>query len=489
MNIVCVYSADYFFASPSKPLFNAYEIPFGLASIITVLEKSGHNVELFVFNPKSNLKVLEEYIKNKKPELACFSSVFTQYHFIREIAGMVKLIDPTIRTVIGGTHATLNPEIVINEPCFDAVCVGEGENAMVKMAENLERGIWGDVNNIWFKGSIGEIQKNPQDEFIQDIDNIPYINRKIWSKWILNYKDNVASILVGRGCAFRCSYCCNHSLAKVASGKYLRLRSVENVIGEIKSISNDFPNLKTIYFEIETLSLHFDYMLELCDALKKLNEELEHPLAFGTNFTVTKNLMSRLDTAVEKLKEANFMFINAGLESGSPEIRKTLRRPEYDNEDMVLFCNKLQERGIDVNLYVLIGLPDETPEHFEQTIEVTRKCLPRNIMMSIFFPYPGTDLYQYSKEKGYLQETEDFKKQTERLNVFLNSPHFSKNQIIHEYRKFPSQIYKGIWPLPRITLNTIDKTLFTNTALRPLYIAYLNKVSRLSAWFNNRKMG
>ncbi len=489
MNILCVYSTDYLFSSPSKPLVNASEIPFGLASVITVLEKSGHSVELMVFNRKTNPAILKKYIELAKPKLACFSSVFTQFNMIKEIAGRVKSIDPSIRTVIGGTHATLNPEDVINEPCFDAICIGEGENSIVKLAKNLENGHWGGVNNIWFKDSSGKIEKNPQDEFIQDIDSIPYINRKIWNKWLLSPNDSAATILIGRGCAFRCSYCCNHKLAKITSGKYLRLRSVQNVIGEIKSILSDFPHTKTIYFEIETLSLHYDYMLELCEALKKLNEELEQPLSFGTNFTVTKNLVASLELTAKKLKEANFKYINAGLESGSPAMRKILRRPEYDNEDMVRFCKILQENGIETNLYILIGLPDETPEHFQQTIDVTKKCMPQNIMMSIFYPYPGTDLYQYAKEKGYLQDTGSLKNRLERLNVFLDSDQFTKKQIIHEFRTFPSKIYKGVWPSVRIAFTLFDRTLFTNPVLRPLYVGFLNKLFRLSAWLNNRKAG
>ena len=131
MNITCVYTVETY-NSIEKPMGMAAEIPFGIATIMTVLENAGHDVELLVIAPDTPLdKYIKDNINKKKPSLYCLTAVSTQYWQAKKVAKYVREIDPSIFLLLGGHHASLNSEEVINENIFDAICVGEGEKAIL----------------------------------------------------------------------------------------------------------------------------------------------------------------------------------------------------------------------------------------------------------------------------------------------------------------------------------------------------------------------
>lgn len=477
MNIICIYTDNEVISTPMKPLTAFNQIAFGLSVIMTLFEKIGYHVELLVFNPKTPMSILDDSVKTYNPSLVCFSAVYTQFDFVCKIAERVRKLNPDIYICLGGAHATLNPEISIQKPCFDAVCIGEGETAMIKMADAIAKGEEPThINNLYIKKKDGTIEKNPQNEFIQNLDELPYINRKIWERWIMD-TTGLMTIVAGRGCPFTCTYCSNHALSKVAKGKYFRLRTVENIIGELEEIAQNYPKTNSIYFEIETLSVDLDYTIKLCEALKKLNDRLKRPFIFGTNFTVTKNVIERLDELSEKMKDANFKYVNTGLESGSYKLRTTvLRRPEYTNADLIYFSKVMRTKGIDVFLYALLGIPDETLKDFKMTIEVARKCKPKDVYLNIVCPYPGTDLYNYAVKKGYMKaKVSEGERLIERRSVFLNLPGFSKRQILNQFRFFSYRVFKGEWPLRKIIYIEMGAIMSSNPILSKLLQSILNK--------------
>jgi anaerobic magnesium-protoporphyrin IX monomethyl ester cyclase len=208
MNVACIYSVDDY-ASIEKPLSSALQIPFGISMIATVLKKAEHNVELFVLCPISSVKELfEEYIEREKPTMFCLSAVSSQFEVVNAAARVIKAIDPSIFIILGGHHASLDSENAIQSPYLDAICVGEGDVAILELAKQLEekKELISDISGLWIKDrNTGEINKTPTLPFEQDLDSLPFIDRTLWEPWIINTHDE-ASILVGRGCPYKCTY-------------------------------------------------------------------------------------------------------------------------------------------------------------------------------------------------------------------------------------------------------------------------------------------
>ncbi|MEC9376122.1 MAG: radical SAM protein, partial [Pseudomonadota bacterium] len=395
LKIGCVYSVDTFYEI-DKPFSSATEIPFGISIIITVLQQQGHDVELFVVTPETDLdNTISKFVLEHNPKLICYTAVTTQYWQVKNVANHIKKINPDIFQILGGHHASLDSDEVMKEGVFDAICVGEGENSIVDLAENIENYSEYEhikpIKNLWFYDKDNKnIIKNQRADFRQDLDDLPYINRKIWDKYIENPSDYPA-ILLGRGCPFKCTYCSNHAMAKLSDGKYTRFRSPENIVGEIEGILKNYKNVERIYLEVETFGANRKASFAIFEKLAEFNSSLNKKIRFGANLALTSNFMSneeRCHELLSKATKANLMTINIGLESGSERFRKdVLIRPKYTNDELVRFCKLAKDYDIKVIFFVLIGLPGETLKDYYETVKTARRAQPYTCYVSIFYPY------------------------------------------------------------------------------------------------------
>lgn len=479
--LACVYSVESY-VSLAKPIRDGASIPFGIATIASVLKNAGHDVELLVFTPDTPIsETLRPFIQRFRPRLFCLTAVSTQFPLIRTIAEVIKQLDPSIYVALGGAHASLMPEEAIACPFIDAVCVGEGDLAIVDLANQLLEGRQpANIPNLWFKNpETKTIEKNSTAPFLSNLDGLPFIDRDLWRPWIQE-PDRDPSVLVGRGCPFRCSYCSNHILGKLASGVYVRFRSPSNIIKEIEQITQD-PQVNNVYLEVETIGFKIEYALQLCQALSQFNDKRETPIKFKINLAVTHKIVQDIklmNSLFGAFKQANIVTINIGLESGSEKIRnEVLRRPRYSNEDILEFCNCAKKYDIKIILFVMIGLPGESIADFNETFHVVRLCEPHNIWLSIYYPYPGTDLYRIAKEKELFSE-KNISNVLERRRSYLDLPNFPRWKIMKEYILFNFKVYKGRKSFKQRVFYAIRAAMETNKTIDNIYL-YLSRQTKI----------
>jgi anaerobic magnesium-protoporphyrin IX monomethyl ester cyclase len=137
LNVLFVYAEEDHY-SREKPLGGYERMQFGISYISSVLTEEGHETRLVVPTRESDAKVFE-YIRDFNPGLICFTSVYTVFDFITEIAERVKRRHPDIFLAVGGPHASLRPDECLGA-AFDAVCVGEGEYPTLELVEQLKSG-------------------------------------------------------------------------------------------------------------------------------------------------------------------------------------------------------------------------------------------------------------------------------------------------------------------------------------------------------------
>jgi len=469
IDICCIYSIEDY-ATLRAPLIDPLQIPFGISYVATILKNNGYNVDLLVLTHDSDLEVvMTDYAKENYPFLFCLTSVASEFPFICKVCKIIKKRFPSTYIAVGGSHTSLFPDYSIKQPHIDCVCIGEGELAMLALASSIKQNVRiTSINNLWIKDKLsGVVEKNKTANFLEDLDSLPFIDRQMWQPWISNI-NSPYSILVGRGCPYRCSYCSNHKLSGVADGRYLRYRSPDNVIAEIKYILISNPSAESIYFEVETLGFDHKYDEDFLKKLRFYNFSLRKPLSFGCNLTLTKEI-SQSEALLEKFKAANFKFLNIGLESGSERIRReVLNRPYYSNESIIRFCASAKKFNIEIHMYVLLGIPGENYLDFKETIDCVRKCDPGKVSLSIYYPYPGTTLYDAVRKKKYLK-TDIAEVRLERKLPRLDLPDFSKKEIIKDYILFPYFVFKGNTPLYKISLLVIKNLLNTNYKLNRIY--------------------
>ena len=462
MKILFVFSVESGL-STEKPLGSPSFIQFGISYLSSFLKQLGHNTKLLILSRSfgnKNYNIIRKKVENFKPEIIGFYSVATQYKFISDISKFIKTNYPEIFLIIGGPHATLNPEEVAKDN-FDAICIGEGERPMLELAYMLKKNEFpSHIKNLWIKKD-NIIEKNTIAPFYEELDLLPFPDRAIWEEYI-NYTQNFfegnISVLLGRGCPYSCTYCCNHAFRKITNGNYVRFRSPQNIIEEIKLIHEKYPLENNIYLEVESFNVNNEWAIDVCNEIEKYNESLDIPLSFRLNIRITPN--ANFDILFEACKRANILNLNIGIESGSERVRKNVLKRNYSNNNIIETVNLAKKYELNCNFFIMIGIPGETIEDFKETIKICRICQPKEVMVEIFNPYPGTDLYEVCKKMNLLQEKVNIK--MERRQAILSLPGFNKKQIQRSYIWFNYNVYNGYKPRLKLMLQVIIKILRSN---------------------------
>ncbi len=437
MNILFVYSVQKSITI-HRPLKGQEDIQMGIALISSVLKNGGHQTSLAVLdrrNKNKNFKLIDSVIARDKPNIVCFTAVNSEIDFILETGQYIKNRFGLF-SVIGGVHVTINPDEKYLDT-FDCLCIGEGEYSMLELADKLEnKEDITRIENLWLKQN-GEIFKNKTRPFIENLDALPFADREIWQPRILE-KNSRLTVLLGRGCPYNCTYCCNHKLKQVTTGKYVRMRSPKNIAREIQSIAEKFPGVSEYFLEIETLGADIDWLLELCEELFLLNKNRKTRLTFGANLRVYDKMDFEL--VFNNLGKAGFTSVIIGLESGNERIRKEVLNRHYSNETIISAVKTARAKGLKVGIFNLIGLLGETIKDFRETLALNQLLQPDWHATSIFYPYEGTKLFEVTKNSNLLPQKINTK--NERQIAVLDLPGFSKREIQKQFDRFHFEVYR-----------------------------------------------
>lgn len=455
MNILLLYSVTETVEN-GRPRVDLFTLHFGLSYVSAVLKQAGHTTRLVVLSEAcagtTRYAKLDEALAECRPDVIGFTAVATQYPFMQRTLQHVRSLRPAAFTVIGGPHVTLNPDDAIAGG-FDAVCIGEGEQATVELVEQLASGRSpGGIANLWIRQPDGAVERNAPRPFLAELDDLPLPDREMWQAWVSEREWTNQILLLGRGCPFDCTYCCNHALRRVAPGRYVRLRSPASVVAELRHLYTRYPERREAYLEVETIGVDRDYTQRLCEALEQFNRDCERPFTYGTNLRVSPQA---LDPSLhEAFRRANFSYLNIGLESGSERVRREVLNRKYTNEEFLTVVRLAREQGLQVRLYNMIGLPTETPAEHDETVRLNRLVQPEVAFTSVFFPYPGTRLFRVCQEQGMLANFH-LDVPAERRRAVLDMPQFTRRQIDNSYAWFEYRIRKGTrsrWHLINQTL-------------------------------------
>lgn len=440
MNILAVYVYGYKTPTTNadKPLLNFRCVPSGFAAVLTEIRKNGHNVELAVYSPYIDInKLTEKKLAGKKYDFVCITAVSTHLKIVKKIAEKIKSIQKNAVIMAGGPHATLNPSDFLKDPNFDAVCVGEGFVTIKSFLKYLEKDKRADQLKGFIIKENGKIIENKAAPF-SDFKKFPVIDRSLWDKYIADKTSH--SILLSRGCVYQCSFCSNHIMAAKNKGLYCATRSVKNIIDELKKINKTYKNVSLVLLESETITIDLKFTYKLLNAIIKYNSRLRSKIRFTANISFNAAVYKDADRFLKKLKEANFVEVGIGLESGSQRIRKeVLKRPSYSNNEFIEFCKKIKNADIFVSLYVMIGLPYETEADIDKTVKAVEKINPYSVRPSVFYPYPGTEIYKIMVDKKMIDANAVFTGWDERIKPVIKYRNLNKQTIIKNFNYLQSK--------------------------------------------------
>jgi len=349
----------------------------------SVLKKDGHTCDISIFDTFPDLKE----IKEKRPDILAVSTT-TGIHlrFLEACKQVKRELDLPI--IFGGAHPTFFPRI-LEEESVDFICRGEGERPFLEFLSAFEHGHppFG-IKNIDEKHN-GEIVSNGLRPFLQDLDVLPFPDRELVRGYSL-FKQRWKSSISGRGCPYQCSYCFNHSMMKLTSGRWVRKRSVDNVVEEVAEIKARY-SIRDLDFLDDTFILNEKWIEEFAEKFPK-----HVGLPFGCN--VRANLVN--DRICRLLREAGCIEVAMGVESGNDRLRNEVLKRDLNREQIIEAAKLIRKYGIRLITQNMIGLPGETTENALETVELNVKCRPDLSGFSFYQPYPGTQLCDYATSKG-----------------------------------------------------------------------------------------
>jgi len=403
---------------------------FGLGILSAILKEKGHETSLFYMYDRFDISPLLEKIRTFKPSLIAATSDSSQFRYVQRI---FKEISPLgIFTVCGGPHVSLYPMALEETEGLNAICIGEGEGAIVELVEALESGKdYRNIRNLYVKDN-GRVIKNPTRPFIQDLDSLPFCDREVFDyQSVIDSDYDRAVFMFSRGCPYRCTYCSNHALRELQEGPYVRFRSVESSIREIKEVLSRY-RAKSLFLADDVFTLKKDFVRDFC---KRYREEI------GLPFEVTTRVETASEDMFRWLKDAGCTRVAMGIESGNEWLRQNILNRKMTNEQIIRAFRLAREAGLKTKSYNIVGFPGETEEMFEDTVRLNADINPDSHVCYIFNPYPGTKLHEYCKENNLFRDSsgEDF---VSRTDTPLNLPAFSRKRILRAYRNFSYNVYK-----------------------------------------------
>jgi anaerobic magnesium-protoporphyrin IX monomethyl ester cyclase len=379
----------------------------GVEILSAFLKSKGHEVEL-AFDPQlfndgyltipflakkfdSRRRILKR-VGSFKPDLIAFSVLTDNYLWAINISKLIKE-RYSIPIVFGGIHPTSVPEIVMKNNCVDFVIRGEGEYALLELITALEKDkSFSKINNLVFKKNNFPVI-NGLRNFISDLDSLPYPDKDLFYKFI-PYAKKTYTIMTSRGCPFNCTYCFNHMLKKIHfdKGKYLRKRSVDNVIGELRK-----AKLKYGFNFVSILDDVFMFDNEwLKDFCKKYKEEINIPFrCIGhVNFITEEN--------ASLLKIAGCKIIQIGIQTTCDYTRKNIINRNETNETIERSSKIIKNHHIKLEVDHILGFPYETGKEQIEAAKFYNLIRPDIINTYWLKCFPKTTIIKHMLEDNKL---------------------------------------------------------------------------------------
>lgn len=428
-----------------------------ISLFVNMARAAGHDVSLAynvaLFHDRFNLEIpwLNKYfddtedtieqIQQQQPDILIFSSLTATYQWMLEIARRSKEFMPNVKVVFGGVHPSAVPERVIKRAQVDFVVVGEGEVCLIPIIDAIATSNYSTpIPNTWFKTPEGNIIKGGQLGFYQSLDTLPPFTKEIWEPYI-SVSDRYLT-MASRGCPYRCTFCFNNFYAelpddKKTKGKYVRTRSVEHVIDELRYAKKRYKNFKRVNFEDDIFTVNKPWLKEF---LIRYKEEIDVPFQCLTH----PRYMD--DEIAQWLVAAGCNWVQMGIQSMDEDFKiKSLRRNERGDH----IRNSLKvmiKHGLNVKVDHMFGLPGESIESQEIARELYAKHCPKRIQTYWTCFLPGTEILEQGIKEGLLSEED-----AERLNegedfYFFRNPDNIKNpKTVAKYKAY--ELLFKLYPL------------------------------------------
>jgi len=361
-------------------------------------------------------------------------------------AERLKAAQPQVRIGMIGAKVAVDAAGALQaSTAIDFVAREEFDHTCAELAANVQP--WAAITGISHRRADGTIQHNPPRATIEDMDALPFVapvyqrDLTIRNYFIGYLQHPYVSLYTGRGCRSKCTFCL---WPQTVGGHRYRVRSAANVIAEAAWIKTHMPEVKELMFDDDTFT-------------DSSNMARVHEIAIGLGrlgWTWSCNAKANVPyESLKLMKDNGLRLLLVGYESGDDGILHNIRKglKIAIAERFTADCRAL---GIVIHGTFILGLPGETRETIEHTIEWAKRINPHTIQVSLAAPYPGTSLYRQAVDNGWLTADDSAALVNDRgvQLAALSYPHLSKDEIFQAMEVFYRRFYfrpAKIWEIVR----------------------------------------
>lgn len=355
---------------------------------------------------------ISKEVKYLNPDLVGISSLFSPYY--REALKTAEEIKKVLNVpvLMGGSHVSACPELMLSNPYVDFIIRGEGEKAICDFLnefQNEKR--YALVDSLGWKES-GKMYLNPIGENFP-IQDLPPPDLSYLSKIHYLFEGKpMRFIITSRSCPHRCSFCSVHT----TFGTKYRRNTVERVLSEIKKSYE--LGYRVFDFEDDNLTFFRPEMKQLCEELIDAfpKKDVRFVAMNGISYMSLDPELLRL------MKEAGFTNLNLALVSSDKLVRETTKRP-HTVEKYIQIVQEGFKLGFQITSYQILGLPMETLESMIQTLQFNAGQ-PVLMGASLFYLTPNSPIASNFPERN---ESDIFLARL--TSMAIPSEHFDREDI------------------------------------------------------------
>jgi hopanoid biosynthesis associated radical SAM protein HpnJ len=354
-------------------------------------------------------------------------------------AELIKARNPKIIVgMIGAKVAVETQKSMEASPAIDFVARNEFDFTILDIANGMALA---DVDGISWRNEAGKIIHNKDRAVLENMDSLPFVSpiykrdltiEKYFGGYLLH---PYVSFYTGRGCKSRCTFCL---WPQTVGGHNYRTRSIAHVIEEVKYVQREIPQTKEIFFDDDTLTDNAPRVEALAVELGKL----------GVTWSCNAKANVPYKT-LKIMKENGLRLLLVGYESGNQQILHNIKKG-LRTDVARQFTKDCHALGIVIHGTFILGLPGETTETIEETIQYAKDINPHTIQVSLAAPYPGTFLYKQATENGWFDGSDHLLTDGGNQIAQLSYPHLPASVIFDKVEEFYKRFYfrpSKIWEI------------------------------------------
>ncbi|HBO97406.1 MAG TPA: hypothetical protein DD648_05180 [Candidatus Omnitrophica bacterium] len=408
---------QYFTSKPDMSEGFMASMPLNMLYLASYLNSNGKNCKIYelgIFDYKdafvdgdrirfgiSDEKIVE-IIKKENPILVGVSCMYSRHYLdIIAIADLIKKVNPKIKIVTGGNHASIFSEMVLKNNSFDFVVRGEGEETLLELTRAVTRGEmdFSGIQGLAYKDRNERIIINKSRALIRNLDTLPlpdysllevkkYSSLSYKSPYLMRYPS--VGVMSSRGCPGNCKFC----TVKAVWGRTWRGKSAGKVVDEIEILHKQY-GIHEFSFLDDSAAINKRRWAAISDEIIKRKLDIKWSTPNGiAHWTLDKPLLV-------KMKKAGCYRITFGIESGNLKTREYIdKRHSLDQaKEMIRYANQI---GMWTICTHILGFPYETREQIQDTVQFAKRSGTDFAAFFTLAPQPTSDVYNDFKKEGLL---------------------------------------------------------------------------------------